>query len=176
MPSSITLYPFNNVAKENCTLKVPHTAVSAYNNAYGWKEFNIIGLKKKNMEAKNMLLIVCMQLPFAMGSCKKPPTPQTPAPKPPIEQATDSSILSIVWSRPFQSDSISVSFIDPFFAGDYIVFASQGFNDMETPPADIYVFHKLTGELHSSWQRKHIPTNGLFILQYEMVNHVRGFE
>ena len=102
---------------------------------------------------KNLLtFIFCLQLLFAMGACKKPPISQPPTPNPPVVQATDSSELSIVWSKNFQHDSISVSFIDPFFSGDYIVFASQGFNDMETPPADIRIFHKLTGESHSSWQ------------------------
>jgi hypothetical protein len=33
------------VPSNKCTLKVPVASVSAYKNAAGWKDFNIVGIK-----------------------------------------------------------------------------------------------------------------------------------
>jgi len=45
VPADIDLWTFRDINKNTCTLKVPASAVSAYQNADGWKEFkNIVGM------------------------------------------------------------------------------------------------------------------------------------
>ena len=96
---------------------------------------------------KLVIAIVCFQLCFTVGSCQKPQLPQPPPPKP-KQPKDDSTKLSIIWSKNFQPDSVSVYFHDPVFSGDYVVYSNRG----DDPVADVRVFHKLTGELHSAWQ------------------------
>ena len=44
VPADIDLWTFRDINKSACTLKVPTSAISAYQNAYEWKDFNIVGL------------------------------------------------------------------------------------------------------------------------------------
>jgi len=44
VPAYTGYFTFLEVDKSNCTLKVPASAVSAYENAPVWKEFNIVGI------------------------------------------------------------------------------------------------------------------------------------
>jgi len=44
VPVAIKLDVFHGVNKSACTLEVPANAVSAYKNAEGWKEFDIVGI------------------------------------------------------------------------------------------------------------------------------------
>jgi len=101
---------------------------------------------------KLLIAFLCFQLTLAMGACKKPPPSPPPPPKPPSEQPVDGGKLFLIWSRDFQPDSVSGYFLDPVFSGDYIVYATEGDDDVTMPEADVRIFHKLTGELHSAWQ------------------------
>jgi len=97
---------------------------------------------------KVAIIVLCFQFLVMAGSCQKPVPPK------PNTETVDNTKLSIVWSKNFYLDSVSAYFLDPIFAGNYIVYASEGDDKRE---ANIRVFNKLTGEPHSAWQH----TNGL---------------
>jgi hypothetical protein len=56
VPIEINPGVFENVNQSNCTLKVPANAISAYQNAEVWKEFNIVDLEESinTIESSNI--------------------------------------------------------------------------------------------------------------------------
>ncbi|MDR2971673.1 MAG: leucine-rich repeat protein [Bacteroidales bacterium] len=45
VPVEISFFVFNGVNQSECTLEVPMTSISVYQNAEVWKEFNIVGIE-----------------------------------------------------------------------------------------------------------------------------------
>ena len=100
---------------------------------------------------KYIIALMLLQT-LIVGGCEKEP----PVPKPITGNLFDTpdlpypSNLEVLWSASFYPDSSSSYYVDPLFAGNYLVLANES-NDAGNP-AQVRVFDRITGEIHTAWK------------------------
>ena len=104
----------------------------------------------KHYRNRHQLLLLLLAIMSCFCECK---CRENPPVQPPINEFFAPTDLSVVWIRPYHSDTSHDGKGTPLLTGDYVVFTNSN-NDIYPQNGGFGIYNKKTGEKHPAWQNE----------------------